>query len=696
MSTAILAQTHTDERHADPVPTAFSWRRFALWFLFFFYFSGVHQAIIYFSGIAGFYGLQQALIMSLLWLVPVLLLPGHGRLVAGITALILWLSSLFSMAYLALYHQDFSQSVIFILFESNPAESSEYIQSYFAWWMLPALAVYTLIPWLLWRRLRPVGGSLMTRLGLSLAICLLVCWPLLERVVIDQGSLAHGINDQFNSMEPASPWQLVIGYAKYRRALSTVENSLLAADKLPIEGLIDRNAATPNTLVLVIGESTNSRRLGIYGYYRNTTPRLSAITDQLLIFDQVYASRPYTIESLQQALTFADQLHPKLYLEKPTLIDIMKQAGYTTYWISNQQTQTQRNTLLTAFSKQADEQIYLNNNRSQNSAQYDEVVLKPFEDILQRPVAKKFILIHLIGTHRAYGYRYPESFKFFDDRTDLPPWVKKKRYRREYNEFDNAVRYNDFVIASLIDKLKQSGQNGYLTYFADHGEEVYDYPGHLFAGRNEAAPTPAMYNVPFLVWRSESWKRNNVITGSYNMLHRAYSLADFIYTWFDLAGIRFAGFDPRKSLISQWYSPAPLLIGDPAQPDSLTDLRQKFQTRPAPMKPTSRSHQQQPLLRPSSRPSYIPTSRLHGWPPNRSFNRPLNRPLNRPPYGPINRPQYRPLNRLLNRPVSRPMSRPLSRPMSRQPYRPSLNRSGWHQPPNPDSASLYHHRSSHP
>jgi heptose-I-phosphate ethanolaminephosphotransferase len=287
----------------------------------------------------------------------------------------------------------------------------------------------------------------------------------------------------------------------------------------------------------------------------------------------------------------------------------MKQAGYRTYWITNQQTQTQRNTLLTTFSKQADEQIYLNNNRSQNSAQYDEVVFRPFEDLLNRSESKKFILIHLIGTHRAYRYRYPDAFKIFNDDKDLPPWVRKIRHRREYNEFDNSVVYNDFVVASLIEQMKKSDQNGYLVYFADHGEEVYDYPNRLFAGRNEAAPTPAMYSVPFLVWRSESWKRNNRIDVSNDMTHRMYSLSDFFHSWMDMAGIRFSGFDPGKSIISRRYTPGPVLIGNPANPEALVDVRQKFfPTAAPPATPTitMQGPGQGPEVLRSSTPGYSP------------------------------------------------------------------------------------------
>lgn len=96
------------------------------------------------------------------------------------------------------------------------------------------------------------------------------------------------------------------------------------------------------------------------------------------MFDNVVTPRPYTIEALQQVLTFADEQNPDAYLSTPSIVNVMKQAGYKTYWITNQQTLTKRNTMLTTFSKQADEQFYLNNNRNQNARQYDDDVFEPF------------------------------------------------------------------------------------------------------------------------------------------------------------------------------------------------------------------------------------------------------------------------------------------------------------------------------
>lgn len=568
-----------DHAHSPHRPSR--WRDLLPYYLFFFYFSGIYQAFVYFGDIADMFGLIQALVISLLWLVPVLLFPAHARIIAGGIGSLLWASSLFSLGYLALYHQDFSQSVIFIIFESNWAESSEYLESYFAWWMIPALAIYTLVPWLMWRRLRPISLPVRARMALATLLCLAVFWPGLKTLYIKHGRPALAARFQADHMEPAAPWQLLIGYAKYRVALAASENGLLRSSPRPhLEGLVDSNADLPATLVLVIGESTNGRRMALYGYPRDTTPQLSAMAGDLLVFDQVYAPRPYTVETVEQVLSFADQLHPKRYLESPTLIDIMKQAGYRTYWISNQQTQTQRNTLLTTFSKQADEQIYLNNNRSQNSAQYDQVVFKPFQDIINNGVKRKFILVHLIGTHRAYRYRYPPEFAVFTDPHNTPPWLRTTRQRREYNEYDNAVRYNDFVVSSLIRQLRNSRQNGFLTYFSDHGEEVYDFPKRLFAGRSEASPTWPMYSVPFLIWRSKGWRARNPIADPGAMAHRLYSTSDFIYTWLDLAGIRFDGFDPSRSIVNRQYQTHPVLIGDPAKPQTLTDIRQLFFSRP--------------------------------------------------------------------------------------------------------------------
>lgn len=174
--------------------------------------------------------------------------------------------------------------------------------------------------------------------------------------------------------------------------------------------------------MLVLGESTTREHMHLYGYNRDTTPNLDALAasdKSLTVFRNVVSPRPYTIEVMQQILTFGDEQNPDRFLTDPSLINLMKQAGYKTFWITNQQTMTKRNTMLTTFSQQTDAPVYLNNQRNQNASQYDDVVLAPFEKALQDPAPNKFIIVHLLGTHMDYRYRYPNDYAHFNDRQRL-------------------------------------------------------------------------------------------------------------------------------------------------------------------------------------------------------------------------------------------------------------------------------------
>ncbi|MGL9733901.1 MAG: sulfatase-like hydrolase/transferase [Symbiopectobacterium sp.] len=116
-----------------------------------------------------------------------------------------------------------------------------------------------------------------------------------------------------------------------------------------------------------------------------------------MLFNDVVTLPPYTIEILQQALTFADELQPDLYLIKPSLMNMMKQAGYKTFWITNQQTMTKRNMLLTVLSQQTDEQFY---------------------------------------------FRYLEETTKFVGREGIPDGASDSDVE-VYNDYDNAELYND-------------------------------------------------------------------------------------------------------------------------------------------------------------------------------------------------------------------------------------------------------------
>ncbi len=555
------------------------WAGIGWMFLFFWYFSGVTHLMIQLTDSAGFSGFRQSIVMSLIWLAPLLLFPARTRMLGGVLGLILWLASLPAFGYFLVYGQEFSQSVIFILFESNVAEGSEYLAQYFSWWMPLAYLAYAGGALLLWRRLRPVYLGKQARVLMPAALVLAVLGYPLGKEYVQKNSWGEAVEHLQTRMEPAVPWQLVMGYEKYQAQLGEMQK-LLASNAAvpPLRNLQDLEGDKPRTLVLVIGESTNRQRMSLYGYPRQTTPELDTLRDQLDIFDNVVTPRPYTIEALQQVLTFADQQSPEAYLTTPSLLNMMKQAGYKTFWITNQQTLTERNTMLTTFSKQADEQVYLNQNRNQNARQYDGDVLAPFAKALADSAPRKLIVVHLLGTHMSYRFRYPQEFERFTTAEGAPPSVTRHQLPT-YNSYDNAVLYNDFVVGSLIKSYAETDPNGFLIYLADHGEAVFDAPAASILGRNEASPTSPMYTVPFIVWRSPQWRAEDP-RDLQATLGRPYSSEHFIHTFADLARIRFDELDLSKSLVSQQFEPRPLLIGNPAAPKSMIDFS-LIQPKPA-------------------------------------------------------------------------------------------------------------------
>ncbi|MDN6857835.1 phosphoethanolamine transferase CptA [Pseudomonas sp. CAN2814] len=543
--------------------------------LFFWYFSGVTQALILFSGTTGFAGFRDAFFLSSLWLAPVLLLPRFTKGISAVIGLVLWGASLVGLSYFGIYKQEFSQSVIFVMFESNTAEAGEYFSQYFSLWLCLALLAYSVVAVLLWKRIRPVRLPVFARIPVAaLLVAMNLVYPFYKQMVTQERTFAEAMEKVQQRMEPAVPWQLVVGYQQYRQQLDNMQKLLQQNASLPpLKNLKDSSGDEPRTLVLVLGESTTRQHMHLYGYNRDTTPNLDALAASgkgLTVFNNVVAPRPYTIEVMQQILTFGDEQNPDRFLTDPSLINLMKQAGYKTFWITNQQTMTKRNTMLTTFSQQTDEPVYLNNQRNQNASQYDGVVLAPFEKALRDPAQKKLIVIHLLGTHMDYRYRYPDEFAYFKDRQGVPAALSDDQVET-YNFYDNAVRYNDFVVSSLMKRYAESNANGFMLYLSDHGEEVYSSGSHDRLGRNEMDPTRPMYTIPFMIWTSPSWQAAHP-RDLQAVANRSYSSSHLIHTLSDLAGLSYDLYEPAKSLVNQQFASTPRWIGDPYAKNGLHEF----------------------------------------------------------------------------------------------------------------------------
>ncbi|MCG9536278.1 MULTISPECIES: phosphoethanolamine transferase CptA [Providencia] len=560
----------------------FSWISLLWLLIYFWYFSSLLQLYVLVTGQSNSIGLRDSLLYSSLWLIPALLFPKKVKLIAGLIGIVLWLSSVVALAYFVVYGHQISQSVMFVMFETNTNEAGEFLKQYFSFKVLGVILAYTVVAIFLWTRLKPVTLPKPGRIGISLLILVILFGiPYYNKGIKQDRPIANVASYLNSKLAYAAPWQFVSGYLLYKNQLANMEELIRDNSKIPpLENFVDANGDTPRTFVLVIGESTSRDRMSLYGYSRPTTPELDELANDypanLSVFNDVVTSRPYTIEALQQILTFATQTEPELFNSRPSIMNMMKQAGFKTFWITNQQTMTERNTLLTAFSRQTDKQYYLNNDMAQSSRIYDDVVFSPFKEALADPAEKKFIVVHLLGTHMRYEFRYPEDKAIFKDKDSVVPANLNDDEVKDYNAYDNAQYYNDYVVSTLIKDFDSSKENGFLVFFSDHGEDVYDTPPHKMLGRSEGKPSKVIYNVPFLVWQSPEWLSTHQFDLN-DKTARPFSNMDFIYAWSDLAGLNYTGFEPEKSLFNEAFKPQPRYIGDPDNKSSLMlydDLKQ--------------------------------------------------------------------------------------------------------------------------
>jgi heptose-I-phosphate ethanolaminephosphotransferase len=304
------------------------------------------------------------------------------------------------------------------------------------------------------------------------------------------------------------------------------------------------------TFVLIIGESTGRNHMSLYGYYRKTNPKLESIKKQLYVFKDVVSPHAHTIPVLQKVLTFANFEHMDYLTQKGSMIDLFNRAGFKTYWISNQPYEGEFENQTTMLASAAKEKVFLRRTGLENK--YDGELLPHFKKALAEKSKNKLIIIHLMGTHTNYDDRYPESYKHFtndDIKTKGKPVLEKSAWGKGMlNTYDNAVRYNDFVIYQAINSCKKAGGNISLMYFSDHGEDVYDCATLL--GHNEANSTAFMYEIPFIVWFSDKYKVKNqtLISKLPSYLKRPYQTDDVIHSILTLTNIRVKDYVPAKSI----------------------------------------------------------------------------------------------------------------------------------------------------
>jgi heptose-I-phosphate ethanolaminephosphotransferase len=440
------------------------------------------------------------------------------------------------------YGVKLSASALFVIFETNAIETSDFLSNYFDKSVM-VLCLLFLIPILyFWYTIFfRIGHGLdqIFRQNTSTTVPAKIC------VIIIIAISAFIIQKKFK--EENVIIKSIRTYDDYVVAKKLLKDNLAQKTSPNIE--ITSFSSDPQTYVVVIGESTSNWHMGLYGYARKTNPLLSEIREELIVFDNVIAPNVHTILALEKALTLSDFEFPNRK-NNASIVQLANAAGFTTYWLSNQKPVGVHETVSTIIAYAADHAYYLATD-DYRATIYDENLLPTFAKVLEASDKKKMIFLHLIGTHINYSDRYPKEFNVYT-RTKPKNKFTDSKGMRFVNSYDNAIRYNDSIIREVIEMVRDTDTKSYVSYFSDHGDEVYDTME--LAGHNEYHATRPMYEVPFLIWASEKYQQD--MSGSFerNMIKkRRYNLEDYIHSFAELSKIKFAAWDSTKSIFNPGF-----------------------------------------------------------------------------------------------------------------------------------------------
>ncbi|MCU6771241.1 Phosphoethanolamine transferase CptA [uncultured Bacteroides sp.] len=303
----------------------------------------------------------------------------------------------------------------------------------------------------------------------------------------------------------------------------------------------------PKNIIMIIGESFSKSHSSLYGYEKNTNPRLSILENnsELYVFSNVKSSGLYTIEAFQGLMsTYKQEYKDSIKWYKClTIQEILRRNDYNQIWISNQSKTGLYDNVVTKYSELCDTVVFVGDCYSGSFKwtrnDYDELLLEPIEKYNHKSNSKNnFYFIHLMGSHHEFNKRYPQSFDVFKEQDYLN---EKEHKRKKIAEYDNSVLYNDYIVNEIIKIFKK--EEALIFYFSDHALDIFesreDYIGH--ARHNDIKSVEAGSNIPFILYVSPKYQANfpDDCERIKKAVNKKFRTDDMIYTIMDVIGVEF-------------------------------------------------------------------------------------------------------------------------------------------------------------
>ena len=359
------------------------------------------------------------------------------------------------------------------------------------------------------------------------------------------------------------------------------ENYREASRDFKFDARSEHSATAPEVYVMVVGETARAHNFSLYGYPRNTNPLLSK-TPGIKAFPNVTTQSNTTHKSVPMLLSAASAEDFERLFHEKGILAAFKEAGFHTVFISNQ---LPNHSFIDFLGEQADEHYFLKKEDASQGNHYDEDLLQKLDEILPLADAsssahyhyryrKLFVVLHSYGSHFNYQERYPRSFAYF--KPDSRSEAKSENRRDLLNAYDNTIRYTDYILHGIIERLqkwegiqtKTDGVYGQPTsamlYTSDHGENIFDDERCLFL---HAAPKASDYelHVPFIIWTSDGFSKQypDILKAlGENRSKQVQSSLSAFHTMLGIGGIQTRYRLDEYSVASGKYHPTKLLYLD--------------------------------------------------------------------------------------------------------------------------------------
>ena len=357
------------------------------------------------------------------------------------------------------------------------------------------------------------------------------------------------------------------------------ENYREASRDFKFDARSEHSATAPEVYVMVVGETARAHNFSLYGYPRNTNPLLSK-TPGIKVFPNVTTQSNTTHKSVPMLLSAASAEDFERLFHEKGILAAFKEAGFHTVFISNQ---LPNHSFIDFLGEQADEHYFLKKEDASQGNHYDEDLLQKLDEILPMADAsssahyryrKLFVVLHSYGSHFNYQERYPRSFAYF--KPDSRSEAKSENRRDLLNAYDNTIRYTDYILHGIIERLQkwegvQTKTDGVydqptsaMLYTSDHGENIFDDERSLFL---HAAPKASDYelHVPFIIWTSDGFSKQypDILKAlGENRSKQVQSSLSAFHTMLGIGGIQTRYRLDEYSVASGKYHPTKLLYLD--------------------------------------------------------------------------------------------------------------------------------------